>query len=80
MAIIGIISALWGCGAIGAGIGILKRAQWGRVLGLLLAGVAALLAILNLVAMNIVLVLTNGAYAGFSFAVLLQAKYKAEFA
>ena len=37
---------LWGIGVIVAGIGVINRSQWGRVLTLILGGIAALVALL----------------------------------
>jgi hypothetical protein len=41
---------LWGIGAIVAGVGVINRRQWGRVLALVLGGIAAVAGLLSLFA------------------------------
>jgi hypothetical protein len=80
-----IIRIGWGAGAIVGGIGLLGRKQWGRTLCLALAGVAAVLALLDLYATfaqgfsNIVAVLFDGGYAAMVFIILLKPEVAAEF-
>jgi hypothetical protein len=94
---------LWGIGAIFAGVGIVNRAQWGRVLCLVLAGFAAVVGVLYLIgAISIISAPRIGGpgfndgrglgfmislfigllflgYCVWSFAVLLNSRYGAEF-
>ena len=82
-----VISLLWGAGAIAGGVGLIKRRNWGRILTLVLAGVAGLLAILSLIqtflgagAGGLVSVIIYVAYAVFAFVVLLNPQAAREFA
>jgi DNA-directed RNA polymerase subunit RPC12/RpoP len=62
-----------------AGYGVQKRRNWGRVLSLILAGLAALGGVFQLLALNPAVLFSAG-YAIFLFVVLLNEKYAAEFA
>jgi hypothetical protein len=76
MAVLGLIM---GALMLAAGLGIVKRRKWGRMLTLILGGLSALMAVLSLVQFNIVGVLLQGGYAGLVLAVLLQKKHADEF-
>jgi hypothetical protein len=84
--ILSLINLLWGAGAITAGIGLLNRRSWGRLLALILAGVAGGLALLSLVpvfmgggASNLVSVVLYAAYAAWVFIVLMKPEVQREF-
>jgi hypothetical protein len=64
-----------------AGYGVLKRQQWGRILTLVLGGIAALFAVLSLLNMprGIAGLIMYGAYAGLTYAILLQPQFAEEF-
>jgi hypothetical protein len=76
---IGVCFMIFGVPMILAGIGVLNRRQWGRILTLVLAVLSGLLALLNLISLNIVGLIINGGYAILAFVVLLNAKNAAEF-
>jgi hypothetical protein len=86
--ILSLLNILWGGAAIAGGIGLLKRQNWGRLVTLVLAGVAGFVGILYIVTifmgaplMSVVLnVLLYLGYAGFVFFVLLKPEIRAEFA
>jgi ribosomal protein S27E len=86
--ILSLLNILWGGGAIAGGIGLLKRQNWGRLVTLVLAGVAGAEGILYLVTifmgaplMSVVLnILLYLGYAGFVFFVLLKPEIRREFA
>jgi hypothetical protein len=86
--ILSLLNILWGGGAIAGGIGLLKRQNWGRLVSLVLAGVAGAVGILYIVTifmgaplMSVVLnVLLYLGYAGFVFFVLLKPDVRREFA
>lgn len=63
-----------------AGYGVQQRRNWGRVLSLILAGLAGLLTVLQLRALEPGGMLFSAGYAIFLFVVLLNEKYAAEFA
>jgi hypothetical protein len=87
MMILSIAFLLWGAMTIPSGIGLLKRRRWGRMLSLIVAGVAGLIALVSIVpifiggGMSTVLnILLYGGYAAWVFLVLLRARAKSEFA
>jgi hypothetical protein len=69
-----------------AGIGVLNRRQWGRILTLVLAALAGIGALLSLFSIgvnpiwSIVEVLIFGGYCVYSYVVLLNSTYAREFA
>jgi hypothetical protein len=83
--VVGIISILFGICVIAAGFGVLQRAQWGRILTLVLGGLAGVLALLNLLSIfggnigGIIGLLMNGGYCAMVFMILLNRQYAAEF-
>jgi hypothetical protein len=79
-AIAAICIALIGLVYLLAGIGVMKRAQWGRILTLILGALAFIGAILNIVRGDILSALISVAYGVFVYAILLNSKYAAEFA
>ena len=86
--IISIVNILWGGAAIAGGVGLLKRRNWGRILTLVLGGVAGTVGILYLVtmfmgapAMSVIpSFLIYVGYAAFVFIVLLKPDIRREFA
>lgn len=62
-----------------AGVGVVKRKNWGRTLTLVLGCLAGIMALINLSQLQIFGVLIDGGYCAFVLAVLLQKKYAAEF-
>jgi hypothetical protein len=83
--IFGIAFLLFGLFVIIAGVGVMQRAQWGRIMTLILGGVAGIFAVLNLLSIfagnfgGIVPVLLDGGYCGMVFAILLNKQHAAEF-
>jgi hypothetical protein len=84
--IIAVVYLLWGAGAITAGVGLLQRRNWGRLLAMVLAGVAGVLALVQLVLVfmgggvqGLVGVALNAAYAAWVFTVLLKPNVAREF-
>lgn len=65
-----------------AGVGVIKRRQYGRILCFVLAGLHILSLVLNLAQgnINILSILISGGYIALVFAVLLNRQYAAEFA
>jgi ribosomal protein S27E len=86
--ILSLLNILWGGGAIAGGIGLLKRQNWGRLVTMVLAGVAGGVALIYLITifmgapimMVFPSILIYGAYAGFVFFVLLKPEIRREFA
>ncbi len=86
--ILSVLNILWGGGAIAGGVGLLKRRNWGRLLTLVLAGIAGVVGIGYLVTMfmgapamsAIPSFVIYAAYAGFVFFVLLKPDVRREFA
>jgi hypothetical protein len=86
LVIMGIVSLIWGAAAIADGVGVLNRKNWGRMLALILAGIAGVLALVSIVLgimgggipsfVNGVLYL---AYAGWVFSVMLNKNVAREF-
>jgi hypothetical protein len=62
-----------------AGVGVIQRRQWGRILTLILGGLSAVLGILDFISGNPIGAVLDIAYAVFVFVVLLNAKFAAEF-
>jgi hypothetical protein len=85
MFVMGIVTILFGVFVIAAGFGVLQRAQWGRILTLILGGLAGVLAIFNLISImtgnvaGIVGLLLDGGYCAMVFIILLNRRYAAEF-
>jgi hypothetical protein len=84
--IIATVTLLWGAGAIAGGVGLIGRRNWGKILTLVLAGVAGVLAILSLIqtfqgggAMGLLNVVIYVGYAVFAFVVLLNPQISREF-
>ena len=77
--IMGICIMVFGVPMIIAGIGVIKRRQWGRVLTIVLGSISIAFAVLNLIGLNIIGVLVNGGYAVLVFVILLNKQYAAEF-
>jgi hypothetical protein len=77
--VLGILVLLLSLPTIIAGVGIVKRRQWGRILTLILGGISGVLGLLSLIALQPGGLLQL-AYAIFVFVVLLNEKYAAEFA
>src|SRR5262249_45994715 len=84
--VIAVVYLLWGAAAIAGGVGLIGRKQWGRLLTLILAGVAALLPRYGLIQIGtegagaLVGVVVYGFYAVFGFVVLLNPARGREFA
>lgn len=76
--LLGIILALLGLPSILAGYGIQKRAQWGRILTIVLGVLAALAALAQLLSLS-PLGLFHLGYAIFVLVVLFNPKYAAAF-
>lgn len=81
LTVIALIVVLWGVLAIVAGVGVIKRQQWGRILTLILAGLAAVIAVLSLLngVRGIVGLALYGGYATTCFVTLLNRDNAAEF-
>jgi len=77
--VIGVISIVLGILMIIAGVGVMQRKAWGRMLSLVLAVLAGVVAVLSLVQLNIISVLLQGAYCAFVLIVLLNKDNTAEF-
>jgi hypothetical protein len=82
-----VLTLLWGGLAIAGGVGLIKRRNWGRILTLVLGGIAGVLAILSLIGTfqgggvaSLVNVLIYAGYAVFAFVVLLNPQNAREFA
>jgi hypothetical protein len=74
-----VIALLLGCALIVAGLGTVRRKPWGRILALVLAGLAALVALGSVVPFNPVSLALHAAYAVLVFVVLLNPRFAAEF-
>ena len=77
--VLGIAYLLFGVLLLVAGFGVLKRQSWGRILTLVLGGVAAALAILGITSGEWVGTIANIGYAILVFIVLLNKQNAAEF-
>jgi hypothetical protein len=77
--VIGVITMLIGIPTIVAGVGVMKRRSWGRILTIVIGVIAAVIGVLNLVQLNICGVIIYGAYAGVVLAILFNPRYAAEF-
>jgi hypothetical protein len=77
--VLSVVSIAQGALEIIAGIGLIQRRNWGRILTLILGGLAVILAILNVVQFNIVGLIINVVYAILVFVFLLGPKAAAEF-
>jgi hypothetical protein len=80
-AFIGICYLIVAVPAIIAGVGVLKRAQWGRILTLVLGVIAGLFALLSLASLpaGIFGLVIYGGYCVLVFVILLNKQYAAEF-
>lgn len=79
MVVIALIVMAMGVPMIIAGVGVAKRAKWGRILTLVLGGLAGAFGLIDLVSMNIIGLLIHGGYCGMAFGILLQKKFADEF-
>lgn len=77
--IMAVVIMILGVPMIIAGVGVVKRRQWGRILTLILGAIAGILAVVNLINFNIVGILVDGGYCALVFAILLQKQFAAEF-
>jgi hypothetical protein len=77
--VIGIAMMLIGPTAIAAGIGVLKRRNWGRILTIVLGILAGLLALLSLSQLEFCSGIFYAIYAGTVLAILFNSRYAAEF-
>jgi hypothetical protein len=77
--ILGSCSLVFGLLYILAGIGVMNRRSWGRILTIVLGIIAAIFAVLSLIGLNIVGVVVEGGYAIFVLIVLFNSKNAAEF-
>jgi len=68
-----------GLPAIIAGVGVVKRRPWGRILTIVLGSLSILFAVLNLLSLNIIGVAINVGYTVVVFVILLNSRYAAEF-
>ena len=81
----GVVIILLSSIMITSGFGIMQRKQWGRILCLIvggLAGLGALMSLLSIFAGNlpgIVPVVVDGGYCAYVFVILLKKQYAAEF-
>ena len=74
----GICSMIFGVPQIIAGIGVIKRRQWGRILTLVLAAMSGIIALLSVFALSPTIIVHAG-YCIFAFVILLNRRYAAEF-
>jgi hypothetical protein len=83
--IMGIVSLVACALMVISGVGVLKRANWARVLTLVMGAIAGLLGILSLVSIlvgdcsGVLGLLLHGAYCTFVYIVLLNRQYANEF-
>ena len=83
--VIGVVALIFGIVIIAAGYGVQQRAGWGRILTLVLGGVAGLFGALSFFSIfmgnlgGLVGAPVYGAYCGMAFGILLNKKYAAEF-
>jgi len=78
LVVLGVVSLILSIPTIVAGVGVLKRRQWGRVLTLILGGLSGLIGLSLLIRMQAGGLLQL-AYCVFVYVVLLNSKYAAEF-
>lgn len=83
---IGALSWLSAALLVFAGVGVIKRASWGRVLTLVCAGIISILALFNIyiivqgnVFAGVIGLVMNCGYAAYAFAILLNRRYAEEF-
>jgi len=76
---IGVFFLLLGGTTIAAGIGVLQRKGWGRILTFVVGGIAGLMAVLSIVNLELCGMLLYGGYAVYVIVVLSQSQYAAEF-
>ncbi len=77
--VIAIVLFLIGAAMITAGVGLLKRRNWARVLTLIIAGVAVLMALTSLINLQLLGAIIYGGYAAMAFAILLNREVAAHF-
>jgi hypothetical protein len=70
---------VFGVPMILAGIGVLNRSQWGRVLTLVLGVFSGIFALLCLLGFNLLGLVAYGGYTALVFVILLNSQYAAEF-
>jgi len=76
---VGVLYLFFGAFAIIAGIGVIMRQNWGRVLTLIMGFLALITAIMSIPAQLYIGLLLNGGYAVFVIIVMFNRKYGAEF-
>jgi hypothetical protein len=76
---LGFCLLLLGIPSIVAGIGVLNRRQWGRILTLVLGALSGLSALVNLGGLHVTQALVPAAYCAFVYIILLNQRYAAEF-
>ena len=74
-----VFQMLLGVPTILAGVGVLKRARWGRILTLVLGALSGVLAVFNLFSLDIRDAILHGGYCAMVYAILLNKQYAAEF-
>jgi|GEM_PF-6325721 len=80
-AVVGVCIMLFAVPSILAGIGVMNRRQWGRILTLILGALAGLGALINLkgLPMTIPSIIVGGGYCALVYVILLNKEYAAEF-
>jgi hypothetical protein len=84
--ILGVVYLFWGGAAIAGGVGVLKRRSWGRLLSMILAGVAGVLGLVGIVigamgggVSNMIIPVLYIGYAVWVFIVMLKPDVAREF-
>jgi hypothetical protein len=77
--IIGVIVMIMALPMIVAGFGVTKRAQWGRILTIVLGIVSGLFALLDLVQFNLCGLVLHAGYAATVLIILFNPQFAAEF-
>ena len=77
---IGIVSMVVGLPTIIAGVGVMQRKSWGRILTIVIGCIAGIIALACLVQFNLCGVVIYAAYAATVLAILFNPRYAAEFA
>lgn len=77
--VIAVVMILLSLPTIIAGIGVINRRNWGRILTIVLGVLAGLLALLDLVTVNIFGLVIHAGYCVLVLVILLNQKYAAEF-
>jgi hypothetical protein len=78
-AILGGCSLVFGLLYIFAGVGVMGRKQYGRILTIILGILSAIVAVVNLISFNLIGLVVSGGYAVFVLIVMFSGKYAAEF-